>query len=94
MPGSSRVEIFDGTFHWLLPPPPGGTDWPKFSYKIVLDNDVGAVAVSPNAYVDPRLGPSIGTAVIALSKVNGSLRLGSVTVDGTHDGLTGQCHKR
>jgi hypothetical protein len=93
MSGQARVEIGGGTFAWLLPPPPGGSDWPKFSYKIVLDNESGTVAVAPHAENDPKSGSLIGAAVIVLRKTDGSLRLGSVVVDGIHDGLAGQCHK-
>jgi hypothetical protein len=30
----ARIEVSGNAFNWLLPPPPGGREWTKFSYKV------------------------------------------------------------
>jgi len=94
MAGKSRIEISNGVLEWLLPTPFGGREWAKFPYKIVDDNDTGTVSISGGAHVDSKVGPIVGASIIALNKKSGNVRMGSVTVEGTDDRLSGQCRKK
>ena len=92
--GKSRIEVSGGVLDWLLPPPPGGKDWSKVSYKVVENNNAGIVSISSRSQIDPQAGPVVGASIVALSKTGGNLRLGSITVQGVDDGLGGRCRKR
>jgi hypothetical protein len=98
-PGHATIEIHSDYLEWKTDPievsdPKISIPTASFRYQILENNEVGIVAVLPEATNDKPLGLIVRATVIALTKANMNVRMGSVGTYPAHDLLTGPCRPK
>jgi hypothetical protein len=94
--GESKIEISGNVLKRFVESPVPFLPKPKISYivtdyKILEQNKVGVVAVTPDALVAPNIGPVLGVQVLTIRKLDGAFRIGSAGSTGVYDQSAGRC---
>ena len=63
-------------------------------FSVLENNDLGLIAVLPQARKDNDVGTVISAVVLVLNKRTGAVREGTVSIDGSSDVLTGIFHRK
>ena len=95
--GEARIQVSGEWLEWTVPtvmPDSHGNmhvNQTTFRHRILNNNADGLVAVTSEVNKAADVGLIVLAEVIVLEKATGKLRMGSVTTNGVHDLLNGQC---
>jgi len=63
-----------------------------FHHRVLVNNEVGIVAVSARAEIDKDVGPVVASETVVIDRRTGALRTGIVEPNGVHEATAGTCH--